>query len=133
MLTLLGYGLLAVLVAVGLFLLAAWLLPAGEQIAPAIRDEPLWQLPPDEQLDADALEQVKLPIALRGYRFAETDLLLDRLGEELRHREAEIAELREQLDRRRSSPSEPAADGEIDEGSENRRAPQSAEDPATAS
>ena len=33
-------------------------------------------------------------MALRGYRFAETDVLLDRLGEELRARDAEIARLR---------------------------------------
>ncbi len=38
---------------------------------------------------------VRLPVALRGYRFAETDLLLDRLAEELRARDAEIDRLRE--------------------------------------
>jgi DivIVA domain-containing protein len=37
---------------------------------------------------------VRLPVALRGYRFAETDLLLDRLGEELKLRDAEISALR---------------------------------------
>jgi len=37
---------------------------------------------------------VRLPVALRGYRFAETDLLLDRLVEELRARDEEIARLR---------------------------------------
>jgi hypothetical protein len=36
----------------------------------------------------------RLPVALRGYRFAETDLLLDRLTEELRLRDDEIARLR---------------------------------------
>jgi hypothetical protein len=97
-LTLIGYGLLAVLVAVGLFLLAAWLLPAGEQIAPVIRDEPIWQLPVEQRLDADAVASVKLPVAIRGYRFAETDLLLDRLGEELRARDEEIARLRSELE-----------------------------------
>ena len=45
MLTLALYGLLALLLAGALFLLAAYLLPAGEQIAPPIRDEPLWDLP----------------------------------------------------------------------------------------
>lgn len=96
-LTLLGYGLLAVAVAAGLFVLAAWLLPAGEQIAPVIRDEPVWELPLDQRLDPDAVSEVKLPVALRGYRFAETDLLLDRLGEELRERDAEIERLRSRL------------------------------------
>jgi hypothetical protein len=33
-------------------------------------------------------------VALRGYRFAETDLLLDRLTDELRQRDDEIARLR---------------------------------------
>ena len=94
MLTLGLYGLLAVLVMIGLFLLAANFLPAGEQIAPPIRDEPPWDLPASRRLDADDVASVRLPVALRGYRFAETDLLLDRLGEELRARDAEIARLR---------------------------------------
>ena len=38
---------------------------------------------------------MRLPVALRGYRFAETDILLDRLTEELRERDAEIARLRD--------------------------------------
>jgi hypothetical protein len=43
---------------------------------------------------ADDVDGVRLPVALRGYRFAETDLLLDRLAAELRARDAEIARLR---------------------------------------
>jgi DivIVA domain-containing protein len=104
-LTLVLYGLLAVLVAGGLFLLAAYVLPPGEQIAPVIRDEPLWTLPPDKRLDPADVAAVRLPVALRGYRFAETDLLLDRLAEELRERDEEIARLRAKPD-----PEEPAAD-----------------------
>ena len=94
MLTLVLYGLLAVLLAGALFLIAAYLLPAGEQIAPPIRDEPLWELPADKPLDYDDVTTVRLPVALRGYRFAETDLLLDRLADELRARDDEIARLR---------------------------------------
>jgi len=93
-LTLLGFGLLAILIAVALFLIAAHLLPAGEQIAPAVRDEPLWTLPADHRLDAGEVSDVRLPVALRGYRFAETDLLLDRLADEIRQRDEEIARLR---------------------------------------
>jgi DivIVA domain-containing protein len=93
-LTLVGFGLLAVLVGSALFLLAAYLLPAGEQIAPPIRDEPIWSLPAERELTAHDIAEVKLPVALRGYRFAETDLLLDRLADELRARDAEIARLR---------------------------------------
>lgn len=94
MLTLALYALLAVLVGIGLFLLAAHVLPAGEQIAPALRDEPSWKLPAERHLSAHDVAGVRLPVALRGYRFAETDLLLDRLAEELRARDEEIARLR---------------------------------------
>ncbi|MDT4907657.1 MAG: hypothetical protein QOI69_898, partial [Pseudonocardiales bacterium] len=94
MLTLALYGLLAVLLIGGIYLLAAWLLPTGEQIAPPVRDEPIWSLPPDRALAAADVADVRLPVALRGYRFAETDLLLDRLVEELRARDEEIARLR---------------------------------------
>lgn len=97
MLQLLLYGLLTIVVVVGLFFLASWLLPAGEQIAPPLRDEPPWQLPPAVSLDATDVDSVRLPVALRGYRFAETDLLLDRLAGELRSRDDEIARLREQV------------------------------------
>ena len=94
MLHLFLYGLLAILLAGGLFLLASWLLPAGEQIAPPVRDDPPWELPVERPLAADDVDGVRLPVALRGYRFAETDLLLDRPAAELRARDAEIARLR---------------------------------------
>jgi DivIVA domain-containing protein len=93
-LTLALYGLLAVGIAAVLFLIAAYVLPAGERIAPPIRDEPLWELPVSRRLAADDVVAVRLPVALRGYRFAETDLLLDRLADELKARDDEIARLR---------------------------------------
>jgi DivIVA domain-containing protein len=88
------YGLLAIIVAGALFLVAVRFLPAGEQIAPSLRDEPPWDLPPDRTLQPDDIDSVRLPVALRGYRFAETDTLLDRLADEIRERDAEIARLR---------------------------------------
>jgi hypothetical protein len=94
MLTLVLYGLLAILLAGVLFLAAAYLLPAGEQIAPPIRDEPIWDLPPQKRLGSGDVLAVRLPVALRGYRFAETDLLLDRLADELRERDDEITRLK---------------------------------------
>ncbi|WP_375491801.1 DivIVA domain-containing protein [uncultured Jatrophihabitans sp.] len=94
MLHLVLYGLLAVLLAGVLFLLATRFLPAGEQIAPALRDEPPWELPPERMLQADDVDNLRLPVALRGYRFAETDVLLDRLAGELRRRDEELARLR---------------------------------------
>ncbi|PZS13756.1 MAG: hypothetical protein DLM57_15935 [Pseudonocardiales bacterium] len=92
--TLALYGLLAVLLIGVIYLVAALLLPAGEQIAPAVRDEPIWSLPAERSLVAADVADVRLPVALRGYRFAETDLLLDRLVEELRARDEELARLR---------------------------------------
>ena len=94
MLSLALYGLLAVGIAAVLFLIAAYVLPAGERIAPPIRDEPLWELPASRKLAAEDVVAVRLPVALRGYRFAETDLLLDRLADELKARDDEIALLR---------------------------------------
>lgn len=94
MLHLLLYALLAVVVAGVLFLLAARFLPAGEQIAPPLRDEPPWELPAERSLHAEDIDALRLPVALRGYRFAETDLLLDRLADELRARDREIEQLR---------------------------------------
>jgi hypothetical protein len=109
MLTLVLFGLLAILVAGALFLLAAYLLPAGEQIAPPIRDEPLWDLPSEKRLASGDVLGVRLPVALRGYRFAETDLLLDRLADELRERDDEIARLKTIRDPYYVSPDEAEA------------------------
>ncbi len=43
----------------------------------------------DGPLRAADLERVRFPMALRGYRMAEVDALLDRLAAELRDREAQ--------------------------------------------
>ncbi|SDJ01545.1 hypothetical protein SAMN05444157_1292 [Frankineae bacterium MT45] len=97
MLSLLLYGLLAV-VAVGvLFLIAVFLLPAGTRIAPAATDQALPQQLPMSLLSGPDIAAVRLPVALRGYRFAETDRLLDRLSGELALRDAELARLRAEL------------------------------------
>ena len=94
MVTLFLYGLLAILVIAGLFALAVFVLPKGEQIAPATPDTRPWETLPDRKLRPEDVVSARLPVALRGYRFAETDLLLDRLTEELRLRDDEIARLR---------------------------------------
>jgi hypothetical protein len=88
------YGGIAVILGGILFFLATWLLPDGEQIAAPLRDEPIWSLPEHRRLDGADIDEVKLPVSLRGYRFAETDQLLDRLAAELRQRDDEIARLR---------------------------------------
>jgi hypothetical protein len=93
-LTIVLYALLAIVVMAVVFFVVSSLLPAGEQIAPPIRDELLWELPAGRQIAAEDVAAVRLPVALRGYRFAETDVLLDRLAEELRSRDELIAQLR---------------------------------------
>ncbi len=93
--SLLLYGLVALVAVAVLFALAVRFLPAGEQIAPPAPDVKLWTLA-DHELSSQDVIDVRLPVALRGYRFAETDALLDRLSVELRQRDAEIARLREQ-------------------------------------
>ena len=112
MLTLVGFGLLAIVLAAALFLLAAYVLPSGEQIAPPLRDEPVWE-PPARTLSSADITTARLPVALRGYRFAETDRLLDRLADELDRRDAEIARLRgghdETQERMAVPPAAPAA------------------------
>ena len=95
MLHLVLYALGAIALGGVLFAVAARFLPAGEQIAPPVRDEPPWELPLERAMRPEEVDAVRLPVALRGYRFAETDILLDRLADELRARDAEIARLRD--------------------------------------
>jgi hypothetical protein len=92
-LTLLLYFLGALIVFGGLFVLAVYVVPKGEQIAPPAPDLTQWALA-ERRLHAGDIVNVRLPVGLRGYRFAETDLLLDRLTEELRMRDEEIDRLR---------------------------------------
>jgi hypothetical protein len=87
------YAFLAAIAAVVLFALFVFVLPKGEQMAVAVADSAPWPSLPEEVHPEDVVS-MRLPVGLRGYRFAETDVLLDRLADELRHRDAEIAWLR---------------------------------------
>lgn len=88
------YALLAIIAVAGLFALAVLVLPKGEQMsAPAPDIRPREALP-ERPLRAEDVVAARLPVAVRGYRFAETDQLLDRLTDELRQRDEEIARLR---------------------------------------
>lgn len=59
-----------------------------------MRDDPVWALPSGRALNPREIAMIRLPVALRGYRFSETDQLLDRLADELHERDQEIARLR---------------------------------------
>lgn len=116
MLTLALYALLAIAVMAAVFFVVAALLPAGEQIAPPVRDERPWELPADQALGADEVAAVRLPVALRGYRFAETDRLLDRLGDELRARDELIARLRGQAPAKPAKSADPGVPAKVPPG-----------------
>jgi hypothetical protein len=93
-LTLLLYALLAALVIGILFVAAVYFLPRGEELADPVPDSRSWAQLPRGRIRPDDVTTMRLPVALRGYRFAETDLLLDRLTDELRARDEEIERLR---------------------------------------
>ena len=57
-------------------------------------DDVIVDLPEDRQLLASDVESVRLPLALRGYRMADVDMVLDRLSAELATRDAQIRQLK---------------------------------------
>ena len=93
MLTLIGYIVLAIVLVGALYLAGVAFLPKGEQLAPAVRDDPTWALAQGRPVSGADVDNVRLPVALRGYRFAETDHLLDVLAHEIRWRDGELARL----------------------------------------
>jgi hypothetical protein len=90
---LLGYLLLALVVAAVLFYAVVALLPAGLSVPPQ-RDERPFELPQDRRMRSGDLDRLRIPVSVRGYRFAETDDLIDRLAAEIVVRDEEIARLR---------------------------------------
>ena len=93
MTVLFGYLLLALVIAAVIFYALVALLPTGLTVRPE-RDSRPFELPADRRMRADDLERVRIPVSLRGYRFAETDDLIDRLAAEIVVRDEEIARLR---------------------------------------
>ena len=67
-------------------------------------------------MQADDLDRVRIPVSLRGYRFAETDDLIDRLAAEIVVRDEEIARLRKAVpasfERPRPGVERPSAEAE---------------------
>jgi len=90
---LIGYLLLALVVAAVLFYLVVALLPAGLGMRP-VRDNRPMELPAHRRLRIADLDRVRIPVSLRGYRFAETDELIDRLAAEIQVRDEEIERLK---------------------------------------
>jgi hypothetical protein len=90
---LIGYGLIALIVAGLLFYAVIALLPDGLSFN-SQSDHPPFELPSDRQLERSDLDRLRIPVSLRGYRFEETDDLIGRLTEEIVERDEEIARLR---------------------------------------
>ncbi|MDQ1733563.1 MAG: hypothetical protein QOK10_3722 [Pseudonocardiales bacterium] len=88
-----GYTLIGLIVAGLLFYGVIALLPEGLGLKPE-RDRLPFELPSDRRMVRADLDRLRIPVTLRGYRFAETDDLIDRLAAELVVRDEEIARLR---------------------------------------
>ncbi|MGX7678218.1 hypothetical protein ACSMXN_04895 [Jatrophihabitans sp. DSM 45814] len=88
-----GYGLIAVVVAALLFYAVVALLPDGLSFKPQSDRRP-FELPADRRMVREDLDVIRIPVTVRGYRFAETDDLIDRLAAEIVVRDEEIARLR---------------------------------------
>ncbi|MDX6353192.1 MAG: hypothetical protein QOF98_95 [Streptomyces sp.] len=70
------------------------------------------RLPPDRPLVRSDIDEVRLPVAVRGYRMLDVDEVLDRLGAELAERDARIAELEASLAGVRAGAQEGLIDGD---------------------
>ena len=109
---------LGVLVVAGLlFLGASALLGRGETQPPAEPDRSPVELPDDRPVTGDDLRDVRIPVAVRGYRMTDVDWLLEQLADALDERDEEIASLRARLpDGEREAPAEddPATAGTAD-------------------
>ena len=90
--TALIYLLVVVAVAAAVFGLAAAVFGRGEELAPlAPGPTPSWL--PVGAVAGDHVRDLRLPQAVRGYRMAEVDWVLDRLAEELDGLHTRVAEL----------------------------------------
>ncbi|MEY9843967.1 DivIVA domain-containing protein [Streptacidiphilus sp. MAP5-3] len=80
---------------VGAAALAA--LGAGGSLPDAERDRLAAGLPKDRSVAHDDIDELRFPMALRGYRMDEVDDTLDRLAAELSQRDHRVAELEHAL------------------------------------
>ncbi|MFJ9841046.1 DivIVA domain-containing protein [Kitasatospora sp. NPDC101155] len=68
-------------------------LGGGGSMPEAVPDRIAARLPQDRPLSRTDVDDLRLPMAVRGYRMDEVDDVLDRLGAELAYRDSRIAEL----------------------------------------
>jgi DivIVA domain-containing protein len=74
--------LFAILIVLALGAIAVIASGRGTPMTPAYDDQPDALVPRDGPVTAEDLRRIRFPLALRGYRMAEVDALLNRLAEE---------------------------------------------------
>ncbi|MCM2576202.1 DivIVA domain-containing protein [Streptomyces meridianus] len=84
----------------------------GAALPEAPRDRLHDPLPDDRAVERADLEELRLPISLRGYRMADVDDVLDRLGAELAERDERIGELEARLAGARGGRPRPGSGGD---------------------
>ena len=84
--------LFAVLIVLALGAIAVVASGRGTPMSPAYDDAPDALVPREGPVTAGDLRRIRFPIALRGYRMAEVDALLDRLAEERERAERDAQE-----------------------------------------
>jgi hypothetical protein len=93
MISLILYGGLALVVAAVVVAILVVVLP-DDTVAVAARDAAPTGLPSAASISAQDINQLRLPVGLRGYRMVDTDAVLDRLSAEIDRRDQEITRLR---------------------------------------
>jgi DivIVA domain-containing protein len=86
-----------IVIAVVLFAVAAVIAGLGGNMVEFAPDRPVLGLPDDRLLTADDVDELRFPLAVRGYRMADVDEALDRIADTLRTRDAEVAVLRAEV------------------------------------
>ena len=81
------------LVIAAVLAVTAWYVAGGRRLRAEPRLEPRPGLPDDRAVVGDDVDAVRLPVVVRGYRMDVVDEVLDRLADELRVRDEQIARL----------------------------------------
>ncbi len=84
--------LFAILIVLALGAVAVVAAGRGRPMDPAYDDAPDSLVPAEGPVTADDLRRIRFPLAVRGYRMAEVDALLERLAEEREAAQAGVPE-----------------------------------------
>ena len=108
-----------------LFLGGSVLLGRGETRPPAELDRSPVELPDDRPVTGEDVRALQVSVAVRGYRMAEVDWLLEQLAQALEEHDELIAALRAEQPRTDGAPAAASGDGaageglDVDEGARN--------------